>query len=173
MKSMRIAAAILAGATVLVASPAFAGSTVGNTINLGLVIEDECTIDTNDIDFGTTGIIDQDMDGTANIDIECTNRTPYSIALDAGTHAGTAGDVTTRRLKNAGTDYVNYQLYSDSFSTVWGHTVGSDTVDSASATGSGETVTIHARVPAKQNVAIGTYTDQVTATIWYADDAAN
>jgi len=172
MKSTRIAAAILGTTAVLVASPALAGNTVGNTINLGLVIEDECTIQTDDLDFGTTGIIDQNMDATGNIDIECTNRTPYSIALDAGTHAGVAGDVDTRRLKNAGTDFINYQLYSDTFSTVWGHTVGTDTVDSASATGSGETITVHARVPAKQNVAIGTYTDQVTATIWYADDAA-
>ena len=172
MKSTRIAAAILGTTAVLVASPALAGNTVGNTINLGLVIEDECTIQTDDLDFAPTGISDQNMDATGNIDIECTNRTPYSIALDAGTHAGVAGDVDTRRLKNAGTDFINYQLYSDTFSTVWGHTVGTDTVDSASATGSGETITVHARVPAKQNVAIGTYTDQVTATIWYADDAA-
>ena len=170
MKTISIAAAILAGAAVLVAAPAFAGNTVGGTINLGLTVIDECTIDTDDLDFGTTGIVSTNVDTTADITIECTKRTPYAIALSAGDNA-TAGDVLTRKMKNADNDLVNYQLYSDNFSTVWGKTVGTDTVDSASAAGTLETHTIHARVPSHQNVPIGSYVDHVTATIWYADDA--
>ena len=71
-----------------------------------------------------------------------------------------------------GADTVNYQLYSNAgYSTVWGNTVGADTVDSAGATGVNETHTIYARVPSHQNVPIGSYADTITATIWYAADA--
>jgi spore coat protein U-like protein len=173
MKTISIAAAILAGAAILVASPAFAGNTVGGAIHVGLTVVDECTIDTSDIAFGSTGIVQTHIETTADITIECTKRTPYSIALDAGDNA-TAGDVATRKMKNGDDDLINYQLYTDGgFSHVWGKTVGTDTVDSASAAGTDEVKTIHARVPAHQNVPIGTYADTITATIWYAGDAAH
>ena len=43
---------------------------------------------------------------------------PYTIALNAGLNAGTAADVTTRRMRNTDTgvtanNFVGYQLYQD------------------------------------------------------------
>lgn len=175
-KSMRptsYAAAILAGAAVLATSPAFAGSTVaGSPIHMGLVIEDQCTISVPaGIDFGTHGIILANVDTSANMTIECTKETPYSIALDAGDNSADAVN-TTRSLKS-GTNFLDYELYSGSAGgTVWGSTVGTDTVDKASADGADEVITIYARVPSHQNQPVGTYGDDVTATIWYAAEAA-
>lgn len=175
MRPTSYAAAILAGAAVLATSPAFAGSTVaGNTIAMGLVIEDQCTISAPAaIDFGTHGIILSHVDTSANMTIECTKETPYSIALGAGDNAAGALH-TTRSLKNTAGDFIDYDLYSDSAGgTVWGSSIGDDTVDKASADGADEVITIFARVPAHQNEPIGTYTDHVTATIWYAGAAAH
>jgi spore coat protein U domain-containing protein, fimbrial subunit CupE1/2/3/6 len=169
MKLSSIAAAVLAGTAIFAVTPAFAGNTVGGAIHVGLEVVDECTIDTENIDFGTIGIVQSNIDTSADITIECTKRTPYAISLDEGiVGASTAG----REMENGTSDTINYQLYSNAgYSTVWGKVVGTDTVDSASAAGADEVHTIYARVPSHQNVPIGTYADTITATIWYADDA--
>jgi len=174
MKPTSIAATVIAGTAALLATPAFAGSTVaGNTIAMGLVIEDQCTISVPaGIDFGTKGIILANVDTTATMTIECTKETPYSIALDAGENA--ANVVSTTRSLKSGSNYLDYELYYGSVGgTVWGSSVGTNTVDKASADGADETITIYARVPSHQNQPIGTYSDHVTATIWYAGQAAH
>ena len=173
MKSTNIAAALLAGTAVLAASPAFAGSTVATqTIGVGLTIEDQCTITAPaSLSFGTHGIILSDVNAQADMTIECTKETPYSIALDAGLNSASATS-TTRAMKS-GSNYINYDLYSGSAGgTFWGHTVGTDTVNSSSAAGADEVITIYGQVPSHQNQPVGTYSDTVTATIWYAADAA-
>lgn len=172
MKRYRIAAAVFLGSAFIAASPAFAvdtGSDTG-TIGVSLTIIEECTLVTEALDFGTAGIIDENVDAEADITIECTKHSPYAIGLSAGLNAG-GTDVTLRKLKNGGTDTLNYQLYSDEdFSDVWGHTIGSNTVDGEDATGSDETFTIYGRVPTHQNAPAGSYSDTITATIWYDDD---
>jgi spore coat protein U-like protein len=173
MKSTKIAAALLAGTAVLAASPAFAGNTVASqTIGVGLTIEDQCTITAPaTLSFGTHGIILTDVDAQANMTIECTKETPYSIGLDDGLNHASA--TTTTRAMKSGTNYINYELYSGSAGgTFWGETVGTDTVDSSSAAGSDEVITIYGQVPQHQNQPVGNYSDTVTATIWYAADAA-
>jgi spore coat protein U-like protein len=169
MKLSNIAAAVLAGTAVFAVIPAFAGNTVGGAIHVGLEVVDECTIDTENIDFGQIGIVQSDINTTADITIECTKRTPYAIALNKGL---VGADTDHRQMENGTSDVINYNLYSDpAWGSVWGAVVGTDTVDSVSATGADEVHTIYAKVPSHQNVPIGTYADTITATIWYADDA--
>lgn len=170
MKRISITAAVIAGSAVLAAPSAFAGNTVGGDIHVGLTVVDECTIATNNLTFPVTGIVNSPVDTTADMTIECTKHTPYAISLDGGGTNNVAG----RQLVNGSypSDPVNYQLYWDSGHLhPWGETVGTDTVDSADATGGDETHTIYARIPSHQNVPVGTYTDTIIATIWYADDA--
>ena len=169
MNSYRNAAALLAGTALLVASPAFAINT--GDIGVSLTIEEECTMATNNLDFGTTGIIDEDMLTSATLTIECTSESPYAIALDEGDNPSAADDVDTRRLESAAGHFINYQLYSDAGrTTVWGKTIGDDTIDSVSAAGADEVFTVYARVPSHQNVPAGEYADTVTATVWYGED---
>jgi spore coat protein U-like protein len=172
MTRYRIAAAVLAGTAIFAVSPAFAvdtGSDTG-TIGVSLTVVEECTLITAPLAFGTAGIIDENVEATADITIECTKHSPYAIGLSAGLNAG-GTDVTARKLKNSGTDTLNYQLYSDGgFGTVWGHTIGTNTVDGTDATGADETFTIHGRIPTHQNAPAGSYSDTITATIWYGED---
>ena len=179
MKPIRIAAALIAGGASLAALPAYAdafSSPKSASIAVSLTVEEECTIGTTPLAFGTTGIVDTNVETTATITVQCTAKSPYAIGLDAGANAGDT-DVTHRKLANTDgveTATLNYQLYSDGgFSHIWGHTIGTDTVNSTpvtGATGADETFTVHARVPTHQNVPAGDYADTVTATIWYADD---
>jgi spore coat protein U-like protein len=168
MNRYRIAAAVLAGTAALIASPAFAVNT-GN-IGVSLTVEEECTMATTPLTFGTTGIIDTALTGSADITIECTAESPYAIALDDGDNG--AGNTSARKLKNTvEADVVNYQLYSTSdYGTVWGDEIGDDTVDSASATGADEVYTVYGQILTHQNVSAGSYVDTITATIWYGED---
>ena len=174
MNRYRIAAAILASTTALFAAPAFAvdtGSDTG-TIGVSLTVVEECTLATNAIAFPTTGIVDANVETSTTITIECTRHSPFEIGLSAGANAG-GTDVDERKLALVGgeaEDTLDYQLYSNAgYSTVWGHTIGEDTVGDDDATGADQTFTIYARVPTHQNAPAGSYTDTVTATIWYGE----
>src|SRR3569833_2236177 len=160
MKRISLFAALLTGTAVLSAAPAFAGNTVATqTIGVGLVVDAQCTISAPaTLSFGTHVIILGDVNAQADMTIECTKETPYSIALDAGLNSASAG--TTTRAMKSGSNYIDYDLYSGSAGgTFWGHTGGTDTVDSGSAQGADETITIYGQVPSHQNQPIGTYAD--------------
>ena len=173
MKRISIAAAVIAGSA-LFATAAFADPVGGTTpvahpsqdINIGLTIDDECTIGTHDIDFGHTGLIPNDITTDTTIDIECTKGTDYAIGITNGANYS-AG---TRHLKHGTDDLVTYGLYSTSdFLTAWGNTAGT------TVTGTGVDhaiqVPVYAKIDGHQNAPIGVYGDTVTATIWYGTEA--
>jgi spore coat protein U-like protein len=169
MKRISITAAILMGSAAMVSSGAFADPTGGTVpvagptsdIGVSLQVLDECTIATHDIDFGTTGLIPNNIDTSTTVDIECTDGTLYAIGLDEGANAVSG----VRKLKS-GLNLVTYDLSSASdYSSSWGNTA-THTV-TGTGTASPIQVPLYARVAQHQNVPIGTYTDTVTATIWY------
>jgi spore coat protein U-like protein len=175
MNRYRIAAAILA--TTALCSPALAAwvetdSDTG-TIAVSLTVVDDCVLETEPLAFPDNGIVDEDVTASTTITIECTRDSAYAIGLSAGANAG-GTDIDNRKLKlttGDNTDVLSYQLYSDSnFSNEWGHTIGTNTVDSASADGEAEEYTIYGLIPDHQNAPAGAYADLITATIWYGDD---
>ena len=121
-----------------------------------------CIVSTSPVAFGvynpTAGTV---LDGTGSVAVTCTNGTSYAISLDGGGQA----DVAARAMANV-PDLLSYQLYSDAArTTVWGSTGG----DLVNATGTGLQVnhTVYGRVPASQNVPVGSYTDTVNVTVTY------
>ena len=176
MTRSRIAAAALASTAFLFASPAFAVNTGTDTgtIAVSLTVVEECLLATEPLAFGTTGVVDANVETSATITVECTRHSPYEIGLDSGLNDDGSGDVGDRHLFRSGgavDDLLQYQLYSDSgYSDVWGDTICSNTVGSADATGLDETHEVYARIPTHQNGPAGTYADTITATIWYAGD---
>jgi spore coat protein U-like protein len=104
------------------------------------------------------------VDNTSTLQVQCTNTTPYNIGLDAG--AGSGATVAARKMTN-GSATVTYSLYTDAGrATVWGNTVGTDTV-AATGNGASQTYTVYGRVPAQTTPAAATYTDTVTLTVTY------
>jgi spore coat protein U-like protein len=62
---------------------------------------------------------------------------------------------------------IGYSLFTDtSRSSIWGNTVGSNTV-SSNGTGAAQAYTVYGRVSAQTTPAPGTYTDTVTVTLTY------
>ena len=128
-------------------------------------VPDHCTISTaTDLSFGSIpGLIDRPYDQTSSISLSCTRRTPWNIHLDDGQNA----DGNVRRMRMGAGNYVVYELYRNAGRTQrWGTQKGVDTVP-GTGEGSGQTVTVHGRVPAGQQVPAGEYRDTVTVTVTY------
>lgn len=86
-----------------------------------------------------------------------------TIGLNTGSNP-THAVGTTRAMSNGAGDYLSYELYtSSSYLTVWSttNTVALPTPSSMAST----TLTVYGRIPALQNVSVGSYTDSVTATV--------
>lgn len=116
-----------------------------------------------DLAFGSVpGPIAANLDRTTAIGLVCTGRTAWQIGLGNGLNA----NGTIRRMRNAGGQFVSYELYRDSPRSLrWGNTVGSDTL-TGTGSGSAQSLTVYGRV-APQTPNIGSYTDTVIVTVTY------
>lgn len=165
MRILPLAAAMAIAAPSLMAGPAFAATATGN-LTVRITIQAECKIQSAaDLDFGTRGVIDANIDQTTTISVQCTNSTPYTVGLSAG--AGAGATVAVRKMTGPAAAAINYTLYRDAARTqVWGVTVGTDTV-AGTGNGSAQPLTVYGRVPAQTTPAAGVYTDTVAITVTY------
>jgi spore coat protein U-like protein len=140
-------------------------TTTTTTFTVQMTITAACTIvSAATLNFGSQGVLTANVDQSSTIQVQCTNTTPYNIGLNAGTGAGAT--VAVRKMTSGGAT-INYSLYTDSGrSTVWGNTVGTDTV-SATGNGSAQSTTVFGRVPPQTTPAPATYTDTITVTVTY------
>jgi spore coat protein U-like protein len=114
--------------------------------------------------FTNPGALTANVDAQSTLVVQCTNTTPYNIGLDAG--AGSGATVTTRKMTSGGVT-VSYSLYTDiNRTTVWGNTVGTNTV-SQTGNGQNQSFTIYGRAPPQNAPAPGTYTDTINVTVTY------
>lgn len=104
------------------------------------------------------------------VNVRCTNGTPFSVELNAGTTTG--GSIAQRLMAN-GTNTLQYNLYTtSSFTTVFGNGTGGSSTQAGSGSGLSNTValTVYGQLPdsaTNQNVVPGSYSDTITATITY------
>ncbi|WP_250954226.1 spore coat U domain-containing protein [Rhizobium sp. CG5] len=164
---LTIPAATAAVALLLSSTTAFSQTQTGD-MAVSMTVAAECTIATEALAFGTVGIIDTNIDAEADLTVQCTSGSAYQISLSDG--AGDGATTAARLLTNTVTiaDTATYSLYQDAGrATLWGNTAGTNTVDSDTATGADEVITVYGRVDSGQNVATGTYQDTVVATISY------
>jgi|ERR1051325_56852 spore coat protein U-like protein len=116
------------------------------------------------LNFGTQGVLAANVDQSSTISVTCTNTTPYTIGLDAGT--GTGATVAARKLSSGG-NTVTYTLYADAaHTTIWGNTPATDTV-TGTGNGSSQSFTVYGRVPPQGAPAPGNYSDTITVTVMY------
>lgn len=142
-----------------------AATTTTGSFNVQVTIAATCVIDSASLlNFGTQGVLAANIDQTSTITVTCTATTPYDIGLDKGVNGAS---VTTRQMKDAGTDLINYSLFSDSgHTTNWGNTIGTDAVH-ATGTGSAQAFTVFGRIPPQASQPPGLYTDTITITVTF------
>lgn len=126
---------------------------------------DSCVVNANALAFGTYDpLMSVATDGVSDITVTCTADVIYDVGLNAGTGAGAT--TNTRRMTRDD-QTLAYSLYRDGArSLTWGDRVGTDSV---AGVGTGLPVNhkMYGRVPARQPVRSGFYSDVVTATIYF------
>ncbi len=144
--------------------------TAGNSFQVTATVTTSCTVSGTTLNFGSS--IDPlaavtPLDATSTLSVQCTNTTPYTVALNAGTNAGGPANFSARTMKSGG-NALGYQLYLDAGrASVWGDGTASSSTSAGTGTGSAQTLTIYGRLPSLANVVPGSYTDTVTVTVSY------
>lgn len=122
-----------------------------------------CSVSTSGLNFGTYDVFSTlNDDVTATITVSCTKNKPYSISLSSG--SGTFGSRTLTGALGA----LSYNLFLDSTHlTIWGD--GSSGTGTFSGTGTGANIgtPVYGRIPARQNVRVGSYSDLITVTVTF------
>ena len=120
-----------------------------------------CSVSSPGLNFGTYDPSSSfDKLGAGTITVNCSLATVYTVNLSTG-----QGTFVQRTLKNGGST-LNYNLYIDATRLfVWGDGSSSTSVNPGVGTGLDGTFTAYGKMPAKQNVAAGTYTDSVVITV--------
>lgn len=116
----------------------------------------------SNMDFGTTTSLNNEINSSSAIQMECPANTQWRLGLSNGVN--NVG--TTRRMRNQG-NYIQYELYQDSARTKrWGNTANTDTY---TGTGGANTIVVpvYGKVPNQKNVPAGSYNDTITVTLSY------
>ena len=139
-------------------------TTSSASFTVGATVPTTCRITTNNLNFGSVGVIGANVDASTNLGPVCTNGTPYTVGLDGGLSGATN---PTQRKMTQGTAFVLYGLYRDAArSQAFGNTIGTNTA-AGTGTGLSQTLTVYGRVAPQATPAPGTYADTITATLTY------
>lgn len=144
---MRLSAAILCVAAVCVApGPARAAN---------------CFISTSGLAFGSYNpLAAAPLNGSGTIRVNCNGWITVARVLVS---AGTSGAASTRAMAN-GAERLGYNVYSDAACTqVWSDAPPGVAIGPFFSV----TLALYGRIPAGQDVAVGTYTDTLTITVDY------
>jgi spore coat protein U-like protein len=154
-----------AAAAVLVSGSALAANATG-TLAVSATVLKSCIVVTTPVVFGTYDpTLGSATQTSGTVVVTCTAGTPYTIALGPG--GGTGATVALRKLSLL-TNTLNYGLFSNSgYSTVWGDTVGTNTVAGTAPLTLVNTHTVYASIPNGQGAALGDYLDTVAVTVAY------
>lgn len=154
-------------AAALVAMPAVAiAATATTTFQVTATVISVCTVNATDLAFGNyDASAGAPNDNSSTVNVTCSNGTPYTVALDAGTGAGAT--VAVRRMSNGG-NTLDYSMYTTAGrTTVWGDGTSGTSTQAGTGNGGAQAFTVFGRIPTGQFVTAGAYADTVTATVTY------
>lgn len=143
-------------------TPLFGAQTHRPVFNVLAVVQGACTVNAADLNFGTAGLLDANIDASSNVTVKCPISTPYTVALGPGS----AGSGAAARTMVLGGNVVSYDIYRDAGRTLkWGNTVG--TTVAGTGTGADQTIPAYGRVPVQDTPTAGAYADTVVVTVTY------
>lgn len=154
-------------AAALVATPAVGlAATATTTFQVTATVLSVCTVSATNLAFGNyDATAGAPNDNTSTVTVTCSNGSPYTVALDAGT--GTGATVAVRRMSNGG-NTLDYSMFTDAArTTIWGDTTLGTVDQAGTGNGAAQNYTVYGRIPTAQFVAAGNYADTVTATVTY------
>lgn len=133
-----------------------------------------CTVSATSLAFGVySPSLGTPNDSAATITVTCSAVVQLLVAYNIQISAGGSGNPAARRMSNGSGGLMNYQIYSDLLHTkVWGDgSGGTQTVSDGFLLGVVAPVVnnyfAYGRIPAGQNVQVGSYSDATVVTISY------
>lgn len=137
-----------------------------------------CSLSVGALNFGAYDVFAAgDLAANADVVVSCRrvagDPVPVLVGYQVGLSAGSAASYVQRRMRS-GANWLGYNLYtSNNYSQVWGdgsgstRTVGGLFLFGAQTAPSTRRHTMYGRVPARQDVAVGAYADNVLVTVTY------
>ena len=122
-----------------------------------------CSINVTGVNFGTYDVFSNAaLDSTGKINMNCPSGVGYSISLSGG-----SGNYTQRVMSN-GAHALNYNLYTAANRAfVWGDATSGGASASGSGTGMSVNHVVYGRVPPRQNIPAGSYSDTINLIITF------
>jgi spore coat protein U-like protein len=144
--------------------------TATTTFAVTATVQSTCSATAAALPFGTYTPGGGALTVNSTISVKCTNGTPFTVALNAGTTTGTS---FTQRLMANGTNTLQYNLYTAAtHTTVFGDATGATA--KVSGTGAGvataTAITVYGQLPdsaTNQAAVPGNYSDTITVTVSY------
>lgn len=175
---MRKTTLLIALASLAVAGTAAAGnSPQTGSFDVTASVEGSCRITASpNLAFGTYDPVETHAttpkDAQSSISVRCVKGMTPVVALDQGAHAGTGstcGAPVRRMLDAASGELLGYQIYQDSGrASVWGCDAANDRGFTAAASTADTVLETYGRIPAGQNVGLGTdFRDTVVVTVTF------
>jgi spore coat protein U-like protein len=163
--------AVAAFVAALALSGTVYAATATSNLPVSATVTANCTIDASGgLAFGAYDPVvtnaSTDLTGTGTVSTTCTNGASVTVTLGQGSNAdtGSTDAAPVRRMLSGASDYLGYQLYTDSgHATVWDNSTGAP----VSGTGGAVNTTVYGLVAAGQNVPAGSYSDTVVATVTF------
>jgi len=149
---------------IVAAEPALA-ATAQDSLNVTANYQPSCTIATvNGVDFGTITSLASDVtEVTAGtINVQCSAGAGYQITTNDGANASGA---QKRMVDVGGTNFLNYQIYSDAgHATTW---QTSFSANDQTGDGGNNPFQVYGKITGGQTVPTGAYSDTVVFTVNY------
>jgi spore coat protein U domain-containing protein, fimbrial subunit CupE1/2/3/6 len=165
----KILIATAAGAA-LVAGVSANAATATTTFQVTATVLKTCSVSAATLAFGNYTPGSGNVAGTTTVNVNCTKTTPYTVALNAGT---TAGTTLAQRLLGSGVNTLQYNLYTtNTYATVWGDGGGATATQAGVGSGlaTANALTVFGQLPdnaTNQNAVPGAYADTITVTVTY------
>jgi len=130
------------------------GYSITSTATITAIIQPNCTVSANSINFGTQTVLTQTLTAQGTITVKCTLAQPYSISLSSS---------NGMRMMN-GSQSIQYELFSDpAYQNSWDGTTAINGV----GTGISQKIPVYGRVLPQQTPIAGSYSDTVAITVTY------
>ncbi|WP_166212247.1 Csu type fimbrial protein [Cognatiluteimonas telluris] len=164
--SIAIAGLFVAG------SASAAVSTASGNFNVTADVQGSCIVtSTTDIAFGTydpsSVNFSTPLDQAGSVDVRCIKGMSPTVTLDQGQNGTGSCAAPARAMKEAtSSELLSYDIYSDSGRTAaWGCDASNDVAFTAASSTTATTLTTYGRIPAGQDVGLGSFSDVVTVEV--------
>jgi len=128
-----------------------------------------CSVTTTPVTFGNYDVLSASpLNSTGTVSINCNNPEKRPMPISLAISSGGSGTFNPRQMKAAiGTDRMNYYLFTDPARTIiWGDGTGGTSLVTGVITKTDVlNTTIYGKVPARQNIRAGSYSDSLIVTV--------